>query len=104
MRRWIPSAMRAVLLMVLDVVVFVAFGVTMGARSPRWITQPLFWVLAWPVSIFKHVFPNHRPGAHGPSLAAWATGAVVDLIWVTLIVDRLWRPQMGEARNSGDPA
>ncbi len=93
MRRWAKSTFRAVLLMVLDVAVFAALGVTMGARSPRWISMPLFWVLAWPVSLFKHVFPNPRPGAHGPALAAWAAGAVVDLVWVTLVVHWLWRPR-----------
>jgi hypothetical protein len=93
MRRWFRSAARAVLLMLADVAVFVAFGITMGAHSPRWITQPLFWMLAWPVAVFKPVFPNHTPGAHAPSLGAWAAGALVDLIWVTLLVDWLWRPR-----------
>jgi len=85
--RWFRSACWAVLLMMGDVIVFVAFGITMGPKGPRWITMPMFWVLAWPVSLFRQVIPNHTPGAHGPSLLAWFAGGVVDIIWVTLLVD-----------------
>lgn len=77
--------------MLLDVAVFVAFGVTMGRHSPQWITKPMFWVLAWPVAVFRHVFPNHTPGAHAPSILAWIAGGIVDIVWVTLLVDWLWR-------------
>lgn len=97
MRRWARSAFRAVLLMVLDVVIFAGIGITLGRRAPRWLAMPLFWVLAWPVSVFRHAFPNHTPGSHAASIAAWAAGAVVDLVWVTLLVDFLWRPRKGGA-------
>ena len=93
MRRWRRSAVRAILIMLLDVVVYVAFGVTMGRHAPRWITMPLFWILAWPVSVFRHLFPHPAPGSHAPSIMAWLCGGIVDLIWVTLLVDGLWRPR-----------
>lgn len=93
MRRWFQSAVRAILIMLLDVAIFVAFGVTMGRHAPRWITIPLFWILAWPVSVFRHIFPNPAPGSHAPSILAWLCGGIVDLVWVTLLVDRLWRPR-----------
>jgi len=88
MNHWLRSGLRAILVMLLDVAVFVAFGVTMGAHSPQWITRPMFWILAWPVSVFRHVF---HPGAHAPSILAWLAGGIVDIIWVTLLVDWLWR-------------
>ena len=93
MNRWLRSGMRAVLLMVLDVVAFVAIGITMGRRAPRWLAMPLLWGLAWPVSLFRHVLPNPTPGAHATSIVAWIAGGIIDIVWVTLLVDWLWRPR-----------
>jgi hypothetical protein len=102
MNHWLRSALRAVLIMVLDVVVFAAFGITMGRNSPQWITRPMFWILAWPVSVFKPVFPNPTPGAHGPSILAWIAGGIVDIIWVTLLVDLLWRPNSASSSTESN--
>ncbi len=103
MNRWLRSAWRAILVMVFDVVVFVAFGVTMGRSSPQWITKPMFWALAWPVSVFRHVFPNHTPGAHLPSILVWLCGGIVDIVWVTLLVDWLWRSRAAAANSASAP-
>ncbi len=100
MNHWVRSALRGISLMVIDVVVFVIFGITMGRNSPQWITKPMFWILAWPVAVFKPVFPNHTPGAHGPSILAWLFGGIVDIIWVTLLVDWLWRPRAAVAGSA----
>ncbi len=82
--------------MVLDVIVFAGLGITLRPHPPRW-TMAFFWLLAWPVSLLKPVFPNHTPGAHAPSLAAWAGGAIIDLIWVSALVYIFWRPH--ESQN-----
>jgi hypothetical protein len=101
MNHWLKSAIRAFVIMVLDVVAFAAFGITMGRNSPQWITRPMWWVLAWPVAVFRPIFPNHTPGAHAPSILAWFCGGVVDIIWVTLLVDWLWRPKAKVAAAPG---
>ena len=90
------------LLMMGDVIAFVASGITLGPKGPRWITMPMFWILAWPVSLFRPVFPNHTASAHGPSLLAWLAGGIVDLVWVTLLVDWI-RHRRTQAKSIAAP-
>ena len=98
MNHWLRSALRAIVIMVLDVVAFAAFGITMGRNSPQWITKPMFWVLVWPVWVFRSLLPP-TPGAH-PSILAWFCGGIVDIVWVTLFVDWLWRPKPAAAKSA----
>ena len=103
MNHWLKSAIRAILVMSLDVMIFAIFGIAMGRNSPQWITRPMFWILAWPVAVFRPVFPNHRPDAHGPSILAWLAGGIVDIIWVTLLVDWLWRSRDSKSAAAPGP-
>jgi hypothetical protein len=61
-------------------------------KPPNWATGPFFWVLAWPVPLFTRVFPQPAGSPdHGPSLLAVGSGALVDLVLLTLLALHLLR-------------
>lgn len=92
-KRWLSAAVFAGLLMVADgIALIVVTRAFRPGRPPLWATAPFFWSVAWPVPLFSKLFPQ-PPGStdHGPTMLAVAAAAIVDLVLITLLIDRLRR-------------
>jgi len=86
--------------MLLDGVSLVLVSRALGPQPPAWATAPFFWALAWSVQLLSFVFPNHTPGDRGPSIAAIAGGALIDLVLLSIVIDWVYRKRRGAARDA----
>jgi len=81
----------AFLLMILDGVLLILVNrIYLPEHPPHWLMGLLFYFDAWPVTITQRIFPSPRGG---PSFPAIVTGAIINLVILTLIVYALlsWR-------------
>jgi hypothetical protein len=70
------------------------------AHPPAWMTNALYYFLAWPLSLTRLVFPRAEGDAdEGPSVMAVASAGVISLLLLTLIIYALlsWLARRREA-------
>jgi hypothetical protein len=88
MKRWLVAVVIALAFCVVDGLALI--GVTRAfqpGKPPIWVTAPFFYVLAWPVPLLTHLFPQPAGSPdHGPSILAVGAAGLIDLaLLVTLI-------------------
>ncbi|HYW70928.1 MAG TPA: hypothetical protein VE961_07840 [Pyrinomonadaceae bacterium] len=72
------------LIMIVDGLVLVLVNrIYLPEHPPHWLMGILFYFDAWPVTITQHIFPSPRGG---PAFLAIVTGAIIDLIVLTIII------------------
>lgn len=90
-KRLLVSIPLAFLIMIIDGLLLVAVNrIYLPNHPPHWLMGLFFYFDAWPVTLTQHIFPGR---AGGPTFPAIATGALIDLIILTLLVYALltWR-------------
>ena len=88
MKRWLATVGIAVLFCVADVLALI--GVTrafLPGKPPTWATAPFYYLLAWPVPLLTHLFPQ-LPGRadHGPSMLAVGLAGLIDLALLVALI------------------
>ena len=102
-KRWLLSALIAVAFMVADTVALAQVRKWYRpGHPPAWMTNVLYYFLAWPLPLTRLVFPRAASDAdEGPSFLAVASAGLIDLIVFTLLIYTLlsWRARRREVRT-----
>ena len=106
MRRLLESVVGGILLMlVISASWLLAAALTDHMASDPWPVRALFWTLAWPLGVFKPLFPGD-PASLSPDTATPA--AVLGTLLLDLIVCSLaaygWAALFGKVRRGRRPA
>ena len=99
-KRWLASFALAACVMAADFLsLFAAGQLYKPNHPPAWLVAVIFWFLAWPVSLTRHVLPNGA-GAKGPTFLAVAAGGLIDLLLFTLLLYALLSWRAGGRRHA----
>ena len=88
LKRWALSALLAVALMFADTVALAQLNKWYRpGHPPAWLTNCLYYFLAWPLSFTRLIFPRPAGDAdEGPSFLAVASAGLIDLLLLTLLL------------------
>ena len=101
-KRWLLAVFLGLCVMFGDASLLAVTGKLYGrGQRPAWMTAAIYYFLAWPLFITRHIFPR-APGdtTGGPTFLAVASAGLVDLVIFTLLFYVLftWRARR---RQSG---